>query len=77
MLKVNISTAIFLYLFFNVILVLGYWLFSGYKRKEIVLRSDNDYMWKCHICANVYVDSKDDEFSKCPQCETLLKKNRY
>lgn len=68
MIKLDISTALFLYLSINVVGVLLLWVFFGPKTKKITLGKDEDYIWQCSICAGIYVDSKSETVSKCPQC---------
>jgi len=66
--------ALFFYLFFNVIGVLLLWIFFNFKTKNISIKKDEDYIWRCSICANVYVDSINDDMSKCPQCSSFNSK---
>lgn len=68
MIKIDISTALFIYLTFNVIGVLLLWAFYDIKVKKPALWKDDDFVWRCAICAKTYVDSKSERMSKCPQC---------
>lgn len=71
MIQLDISVALFIYLIFNVVGILLIWLFSGYRKKEMIFTKEEDYLWHCNICANIYIDSKDDIISKCPQCDSF------
>lgn len=75
MIRLDISAALFFYLFFNVIVVLLLWVFCGYKRKGMSIEKDKDYIWHCPICANTYIDSIDELMSKCPRCGSYNKRN--
>jgi len=74
MIKLDISMALFLYLFFSTILVLLLWAFFDFGTKLKTYSSDEEYLWHCGICATTYVDSKNPEFSKCPKCGSLNQK---
>ncbi|MCK4463783.1 MAG: hypothetical protein KAU58_05675 [Candidatus Omnitrophica bacterium] len=74
MIKLDISTALFLYLLFNVIGVLLLWVFFGLRTKRSSFKKDEDYVWRCSICANLYIDSKNQDLSRCPQCGSYNKK---
>ena len=75
MLKLEVSTAVGLYLFFSVIIILLLWIFSGYKGdggKEHKL--DDKYIWHCSICDHTYVDSIHEGISKCPRCSSYVER---
>lgn len=74
MIKLDISIAIFLYLVLSGVTILLLWVFYGYKKNRIIFKKDIEYMWKCSICTNIYIDSKDERISKCPQCGFLNKR---
>jgi hypothetical protein len=68
MIELDISTVIFLYLFFSVIVILGAWFFLNFGTRMKMFFSDEKYIWHCNICSNNYVDSRNEEFSECPRC---------
>ncbi len=74
MIKMDISTALFLYLFFSTIFVLIVWSFFDFGTKLKTFSSDEEYIWHCLICAFTYIDSRHDEFSKCPRCDSYNQK---
>lgn len=76
MIKLDISTALFFYLLFNVVGILVLWVFFDLRTsKERVFKRDEEYFWQCSICANIYIDSVSEEISKCPQCGSYNKKD--
>ena len=77
MIRLDISTALFFYLLLNVSGVLVLWAFVNPKAKTYAMKQDKDYVWHCSICANVYIDSKNEEISKCPQCGSYNKKSEW
>ncbi len=76
MIKVDISTALFLYLLFTAVFVLAIWSFIDFGTKLKTFSSDEKYIWHCAICALTYIDSRHDEISKCPRCFSYNQRNR-
>lgn len=74
MIKLEISTALSLYLLFFVVGLLVVWFMfeKNFKFKNISIKEK--FIWKCHICFNVYVDSISDEISACPFCKSYNKR---
>ena len=70
MIKVDISTAIFLYLLFSAILILIMWSFLDFGTRLKTYSSEEKYIWHCSICANTYIDSKNENISRCPRCKS-------
>ena len=71
MIKLDISLAVFLYLFFSVIGLLILWIFFEERMKFIYFREEDIYVWQCDICAYTYVDSSNRDISRCPRCNSL------
>ena len=55
-----------------VILIL--WIVSNYRNRITAEDKEVDYIWKCSVCLNTYVDSKHEDMSVCPVCESYNKK---
>ena len=70
MIKMDISTVLFLYIFFTAVLVLAAWSFFDLGRRLKTFGSEEKYIWHCTICANTYIDSRHDELSLCPRCKS-------
>ncbi|MBU1083482.1 MAG: hypothetical protein KKG84_00175 [Candidatus Omnitrophica bacterium] len=68
MIKVDIATALFLYLFSTAVLVLILWSFFDFGTRLKTFSSDERNIWHCTICAYTYIDSKSEEMSICPRC---------
>lgn len=71
MIDLDISQAVFLYLFFSVIGILILWIFFEQKFKFVYFREEDKYIWQCDICAYTYVDSQSENMSKCPRCKSF------
>ena len=68
MIKMDISMALFFYLFGSAIVVLLLWSFFDFGIKLKTFSSDEKYIWHCSICSTTYIDSRHEEISKCPKC---------
>jgi hypothetical protein len=74
LIRVDVTTAIFLYLMSSLCVVFFLWIF--FERKAILpkyVREEAD-VWECAICTYIYVDSTHHEISQCPQCKSYNKK---
>ena len=76
MIKLTISSLIFYYTVFSVIIILIIWLVSGYRGMRRVPPKDIDYIWKCSVCYNTYIDSKHEDISMCPLCGSYNKREQ-
>ena len=76
MIKLDISTALFIYLFFTVVLVLGLWTWLGRDSLSKTFRIERKDIWQCTVCGYVYVDAENEDFSRCPRCKSINKKNK-
>lgn len=74
MIKLDITTLIFLYTLFSVIIILVIWIIYGYVGVKKFSPKDIRYIWKCSVCSHVYVDSKHEDMSICPLCGSYNKK---
>jgi len=75
MFRMDISTAVFLYLMSSLLVIFLLWIF--FERKSILpkfVREEAD-VWECAICTYTYVDSTHSEISQCPQCKSYNKKS--
>jgi hypothetical protein len=74
MFRLDISTAVFLYVMSSLLIIFFLWIF--FEKKAILpkyVREEAD-VWECAICTHTYVDSKHQEISQCPQCKSYNKR---
>lgn len=76
MIRLTVSSVIFLYMLFSVIIILVIWIVSGYRLAKRVFPKDVDYIWKCSVCFNAYVDSSHDDISICTLCGSYNKREK-
>jgi hypothetical protein len=72
--EVDISTAVAFYVFVSLILLLAGWIFFEARKDRRKYSAEEKYVWKCSICANVYIDSIHSSISRCPQCKSFNKR---
>jgi uncharacterized paraquat-inducible protein A len=76
MIKLDISIALFIYLFFTAVLLLIMWFFVDFGTKMKTFSSDEKHIWHCDICSCTYIDSRHDEISRCPRCGSYNQRNK-
>lgn len=74
MIRVELTSAITVYLFLG-LLILFLWVFSEGRKKTPFRIKNENYLWECPICLYVYIDSSGFEISKCPLCGSLHKRS--
>ena len=75
MIKIDISSLIFFYIFFSAVVILLVWVTAGYKEKRNYSFKDVEHIWRCKVCSNVYIDSRHEDISECPLCESYNKRS--
>jgi hypothetical protein len=72
--RLDISTLVFLYLLCTMAAVFFLWFFLEKKAAFPKFVREEADVWECTICAYTYVDSTHHEISQCPQCKSYNKK---
>jgi len=76
MIQLDITTLIFFYILFSVMVTLVVWAFFGYRGLKRVRPKDEQYIWKCSVCFHDYIDSRHEDISACPMCGSYNKRER-
>jgi len=76
MIKLDISMALFLYLFFTVIGTFALWIWLGRGSKFNAFKVGRESVYQCSVCSYVYVDRKNEDFSRCPRCNSINTKHK-
>ena len=74
MIKLDISVALFIYLFFTVIVVFVLWIWLERRSGFANFKTSRENVWQCSVCSYVYVDGKGEDFSRCPRCNSINQK---
>ncbi len=74
MIKLDLSTFLFLYLLLSAVLLLIAWASLDLGTKMKTFSPDEKFIWHCNICDHNYIDSINDEISKCPRCGSYTEK---
>lgn len=75
MFRLDISTAVFIYLMSSLLIIFFLWIFFEKKAALPKFVREEADVWECAICAHTYVDSQHQEISQCPQCKSFNKKS--
>ena len=76
MIRIDISLLIFFYILFSAVIILFIWITAGYKEKRNFSPKDVEYIRKCKVCSNVYIDSRHEDISECPLCGSYNKRDQ-
>jgi Zn finger protein HypA/HybF involved in hydrogenase expression len=74
MFRLDVSTAIFLYVMSSLVVIFFMWIFFEKKVSLPKFVREEADVWECSICSYTYVDSTHQEISQCPQCKSYNKK---
>ncbi len=75
MIKVDLVSAVILYLLPGILILFVLWFRYEKSKKFYNLSLDNSNIWQCEICNYTYVNSLHDEISQCPLCESYNQKS--
>ncbi|MCK9265796.1 hypothetical protein M0P98_02780 [bacterium] len=70
MIKVQVNMLVSLYLLLS-IAILVLWMIFEWQRKPVSNIREHSFLWECPTCLYIYIDSCSESISKCPQCQTL------
>jgi rRNA maturation endonuclease Nob1 len=74
MIRLDITTFIFLYIAISLIGIFIIWLLVGYSSIKRPSSKENKFVWKCSVCFNDYIDSLHEDISVCPLCGSYNKR---
>lgn len=73
MIKVEIRTALLLYLALFLLLYLGSWIFSHLRQRNKVALPPLYFLSTCEYCHYHYLGRTGEKITKCPQCGSFNK----
>jgi rubredoxin len=71
MIEVDLATQFVLYLFGSLALLLLAWIVYERGHKAPHVQPSDERIFRCTICAHVYLDDRDTRYSRCPQCGSM------
>ena len=76
MIRIDITTLVFIYILFSVIAIFIVWAILGYRGLKSIAPDQKhiENAWKCSICFHAYIDSLHDDISICPLCGSYNKR---
>jgi len=72
MIKIEITSAVALFLSFSIFLVIVVWIFYNCNKKEQNPINDATYLEQCRFCAHVFFNYLDKEIVICPLCKSYI-----
>jgi hypothetical protein len=76
MIRIELPTLIFIYLYLAVIVIGGLWFLDSWrsqKRKKQALR----YTVRCTICASIFEDKTNEPLPRCPRCGCMNERRNF
>ena len=77
MIELTFNTLFILYLSLTLIVVLGIWIYSHYKVRRRAFFSTERALCICEYCHFAYVEDRNKQLNRCPQCGLFNKENTY
>ena len=74
MFKMDVTTAVFLYVMSSLAVTFLLWIVFEKRAALPKYVREEANVWECQICAYTYVDSQNHDISQCPQCKSWNKK---
>ena len=73
MIKVDLATAIVLYLLASLLLVLAAWIWHGVRYRHTPLEIEKKTALECSICLHSFIASTEILAQRCPRCNSWVK----
>lgn len=77
MIELNANTALMLYLLWTIAWLLGLWGVHHYRTKNRAILPDEQELFVCEFCHYAYLNEGYKKVTKCPQCSSFNKNNRF
>jgi hypothetical protein len=77
MIELSTATAVMLYLFFTLVVLLGLFVYQHFflQSKKVVLSEEE--LFRCEYCHFAYLAGHTKKVTKCPQCNSFNKDNKF
>ena len=74
MIRIDLATAIAIYLFILMIGLFVAWLLLDYRKKVGTDTGKETPVWQCSVCTHVYTVDENQDISRCPNCKSYNKR---
>lgn len=71
MIPVSLSGLFVIYVLSFLAMILTLWIVYEFRGKAGQVEPLEQRIFRCSICAHVYLDDRDEAFSRCPRCGSL------
>ncbi len=77
MIELTFNTIFMLYLGLTIASVLGIWIYSHYRLRRRIFFFAEKALFICDYCHFAYLENRDKQLNRCPQCGLFNKNNHY
>jgi hypothetical protein len=74
MIKIDLTSAIAVFLICDLILVIALWVSYTCNERELKDVNDAQYVQQCPYCCYVFFDYRKNALQTCPQCQSLIER---
>jgi len=71
MIEISLYTALAFYGSIVIFGTLGMWFYTELTAQRVHRVLENQFLWRCSICAYTYLDEEAGEYSTCPRCGSI------
>ncbi len=71
MIPVGVATIFFFYLLIFLSTIFFIWVYFEYKNKGKKYEPPEKKLYRCSICAHLYIEDRDRSVTRCPRCGSL------
>ena len=72
MIQISLTHALIFYSLILGVVALGIWLYTEIRTQYRYKVLEKQHLWRCTICAFVYLDEDTKGLSRCPRCDSLV-----
>ena len=77
MIQITLTTALLFYSLLIGVAALGIWIYTELRTQYRHRVLEKQHLWRCTICAYVYLDEYTQGLSRCPRCDSLVAVNDH
>lgn len=77
MIEIAPNTAIMIYLAITLSTILSLWLYAHLVKRNKKIITTKQHLLICEYCQCAYVEDNTKDVTKCPDCQSFNKNNKY
>lgn len=68
MIEVELPHLVLIPLVFNLAIIMACWMYYTFIHRSGGVARTRSRIYRCNVCANVYVEERDVPLARCPRC---------